>query len=72
MSDICLPLILEILIRRGLWQTGTDFGVSHLCPIVGNSLETAWHFSNRCIFRKKFQIFFFPKRKLKGLFEIVW
>lgn len=62
MSRICLPLILEMLIRRGLWQTGTDFEIFYPCPIVGSSSETARCFSNLCISRKKFQIYFFQKQ----------
>lgn len=70
MSDICLPLILEMLIGRGLWQTGFCFETCYPCPVVGNYSETAGCFTDLCISREKFDIFF--QKKVKVLFDIVW
>lgn len=71
MSDVCLPLILEILIRRGLCQTSTDCEVFYPCPIVGNASETAQCFTKTVYLEeKKFQIYFLQKKAESQIYLI--
>lgn len=63
MSDVCLPLILEILVRSGLCWASTDCEFFYPCPIVGNSSETAQCFTKLCILREKVSDIFSSKER---------